>query len=58
MVSLMVSLAYNPWCMAYSMLGIRWVMVDNVREEFWAWKGVGGRKKYLGLISLTIFWVV
>lgn len=50
---------YNLWCTAYRLLGISWVMVNTGREKVWTWKGVSGRKKkQLGLISLTIFWVV
>lgn len=41
--------------MAYGLLEISWVMADNIREELWTWKGVSGKKKHLGLISLTIF---
>lgn len=54
----MVSLSVELWNMAYGSLRISWVMVRNVKEEKWAWKGVSGWKKYLGLIPLAIFWMV
>lgn len=34
--------AYKLWMLAYSLLGINWVIGGPVREEIWAWKGNTG----------------
>lgn len=33
-------------------------MTSSMRDEIWASKGMGGRRKQAGLIPLTIFWIV
>lgn len=39
-------------------IGNQLIMTSYIRDEIWAWKGIRGRKKQVGLIPLVIFWVV
>lgn len=42
---LLDSLAHGFWAMAYGLIGINWVMTSTMKDELWAWKDLGNRKK-------------
>lgn len=46
------------WSMVYWLLGVSWVMAGSIREEIWAWKGIGRNGRFFSLIPLTIFWII
>lgn len=49
---------YSIWNSILGLLGLSWVMAENVYTELWAWTGYRKKKKDLFLIPLTIFCVV
>lgn len=51
-ILLQYPLVYKLWTLAYSLLGINWVMDGSVREEIWEKK----KRSMLASSPLLLFW--
>lgn len=47
--------AHCLWSLAYSLLGLRWVVVGSMGDELWAWKRIQSGKHSGMLIPLATF---
>lgn len=54
----MVPVCLLPLALAYSLLGLSWVVAGSMREELWVWRGIKSDKCLINLIFLNTFWVI